>query len=1113
MSLSTVAWRERWRMRALRRAVTLMEIVVTGGPTLQLATDDCRTPDSRHWSPHILPGGTITAKGSLLETDIPLATCRFSLRTQRTGAQLEGQSFYNLLVDYELTGSAITVWLWERGLTSFADACERFHGVIQGVSIQTGKLDVRATQAKDWNRTVSGRRIDRSRHPQASEAIIGAYEPVLIGANPAPPMRFGAPTSDYTALQRVRSLIAGGSRVAQALLVDNGRGGGGSAPKARVLVAGHRVKQVGIGDGTTGTGVYIRGADGEAHYMEPDPAEIFNNDTDGAGFTIPDGEGTAWFPIYPVDISATTDNAANPRAILERFNETSVARLDYTALERNLRAVLPSVPNPGTMVNVYAFMIYRGLATGVRFVFNNGGFITGYPLAVPPSATEAFVQIDVRAVGGGGGWNSGYLQNPWDFSGIQLRAEFSGASPGGTMDVIAMGVAVEYLPERDLLKVERRLVDLPIPRPLRELQERGAGPRGSLVPWGKIDSLVNVTELQGEFFANTLGFPDDALGTYAGDNVTLTGLSGATTPNLDFPSKTHSAGVALLHTVEAGDLVLDSGGVYPLGTTVLSVDLTLNRIVFSGNATVTSAAVVVQIRRVARVVQRPADVAHLLLQHFGSQDPASIELTPGELGCMTDARTNMRTWNARDMIVSMGISDSIDIGSTLSFVAAASAMQIRLDEATNRWHALPWVLDPPVTYPVLVRREDLLDPDEGPTIEHTADSGALAGLTVAYGWDALSQSYRHETSVFPDASSGGHYYQNLRDGRIQIVAGINDKVQWITHLGVANTFTIAPGDYTPETLTVALRAAIPTSLRSVGVCGVVVAGVNDHIGWSNGPSFRDATLDPGTYTMEALAAHAQTKMNAPTAGADGWRVVYNRRTGRFMFSCVGSNGDGRPTWFVDQSNTACGHFGFGIRDASEQLSTPFVSVSDTPVEEGRVYMATDRRFDILWSSGSDGREGTKTCAWDALGYDWSQDSDGVGQPATLGYGMIHVGRAPRFLHEMTLSDTVALYGAKRPVSVDGRAIYDTATGVELRNRMVGVLGPNRPIVRFPSDVLGDMRIGDVFEMHSDMNTVRPYSRAGSDGSWASKRFRVLEVQPHLGPSNHAEIVCVDMTSL
>ncbi len=54
-----------------------------------------------------------------------------------------------------------------------------------------------------------------------------------------------------------------------------------------------------------------------------------------------------------------------------------------------------------------------------------------------------------------------------------------------------------------------------------------------------------------------------------------------------------------------------------------------------------------------------------------------------------------------------------------------------------------------------------------------------------------------------------------------------------------------------------------------------------------------------------------------------------------------------------------------------------------------------------------------------------------------------------------------------------------------------------------------MEIGRVFAFGASVDALAPYPGAGSDGSWAGKKFVALEVHQNLGTTWDQEIVAVE----
>ena len=1018
--ISTAAFRNRWRAVLTRSCVALARIEITSPSALTIyaATDEVRTPDGSHWEPLLGKAISISSPGGFLSSDVNLGTADFRLVDKRASFVANGETVSTVLANYDVVGATVTIILWERGLSSWEDRLERFVGVIQTYRVTTGEIRLSAIQPVDWNRDVTPRRITMQEYPQAPEESVGAALPTILGRIPGLPMRrpFAASYSD---LQYIRELVAGGVRMAPGVLVDTGRGGGGTNPPARVLFAGHRCAQIGVYSGQRGTSIWLEGKDNVPHVLNVPPARVVNDDA-GAGCTIPDGTGSAYAPIYPTDLRLVADYASNPRAILERQNEVVFARLDYTAGQRNLIAMLGSAPDHGKIVHAYAQIVYRSSAvlTGARFKVTNTALGISATTPISASLTESFMTIDL-----GTAWGASALPDePWDFAQCELSVVWEGGGTyNGSLEVVLMGILVEYLPAQETLGIEKRLETVTVPRP-RLGPGRHRPRHGSHVysapSASEREVLTTIKELRGKFYANVHGVPDDASGTYTG--------------------------------------------------TALAV------------------------------IERPCDVARYVLEAFAGAAADRVETGLGEFGSFVDARALLRTWTNRDMILGLHLSDAVDVQTVLGWIMAASASSLILSEYTGRWEFHPWRVSPDPTYTIPVSKEDLLDPDTAIEVELTPLANILSGLRVSYGYDGLAKTYPHECAISGDGSSGGHGFRNLRDAFLTVTAGINDKIDTYQASGGAITHVLAPGAYSPESLVSALKAAFPGTSQNVAVGGIIVYGVNDRIVVTDG-TYKGVSIPAGTYSMENLAAMLQARIATVSTG---WTVTYSRTSRKFTFAR--SSTPAGLAFLSGAEQTCAAVVGFGLRDLSGSSSY----TSDGVCEEGLVAIAKTQEFDLRWRTGTNGLLGTKQTASEVLGFDYRNDDVGIGRG---GPGYRHVGYCPKSALESTILTVDQRLGKRREVPLEGRALYDSETALEVRNRLVALLGGPRGVVTFSSEKHPDLRRGDVFEFAEDMDALRPYPVPGSGASWIGRRFRVLETHQRAGDSWHSEIVAVDVT--
>jgi hypothetical protein len=115
------------------------------------------------------------------------------------------------------------------------------------------------------------------------------------------------------------------------------------------------------------------------------------------------------------------------------------------------------------------------------------------------------------------------------------------------------------------------------------------------------------------------------------------------------------------------------------------------------------------------------------------------------------------------------------------------------------------------------------------------------------------------------------------------------------------------------------------------------------------------------------------------------------------------------------------------------------------------------------------------------------------------------------MRESTLRTGDAVFFQKPSVQIEGRAVYDSWTARETRNRAADLIGGRaRAAVRLPSDVHADMEVGDTFAFADDMSDLSPYPVADSSGAWSGRTHMAVETHQHFGSSWHTEIVAVDV---
>jgi hypothetical protein len=340
---------------------------------------------------------------------------------------------------------------------------------------------------------------------------------------------------------------------------------------------------------------------------------------------------------------------------------------------------------------------------------------------------------------------------------------------------------------------------------------------------------------------------------------------------------------------------------------------------------------------------------------------------------------------------------------------------------------------------------------------------------------------------------------------------VNDKFDFKAN-GISVTATLTPGDYTAQSFAQHLRTqmqAAPGLLENdaylVGHGARIVAGWNDRLTINDGTQ-KTATISAGAYaTMEALAAAAQTALNAVSSL---WLVAYVRsgNSGKFTVSkntasartIVAGGGAGAPTGVIRyESGWATLGFHQVGGDIAVAQSPSVTTAHDDRFEDHYWLMGLQVPFDILLQSGANGTDsatGSRHCG-DLLGF--PADADLV---ATTGTVPSFCAYSPKGIREQAMKAAAARYGARRDLSIEGRAIYDTRTARDLRNRVADLMSKPRVVVSFATDRAPDLERGRVIMFSSDFDSILPYPGPDSDGLWAGKGFVVAETEQHLGPT-------------
>jgi hypothetical protein len=258
-----------------------------------------------------------------------------------------------------------------------------------------------------------------------------------------------------------------------------------------------------------------------------DPVNDIINTTTEAGMLIPDNAALAWVATQPSDVDVVANSAENPRAVLDPWNDSNWARLDWTAGYKTLRMKLAPLDDTlGEMTEVYCFVGYRSAAsTNLKIRFRTTTTGVTFDASLPVSATRKVVMFRIQTA-----LVAPLPTQPWSLSEVELEAGWPTSAPAvtgtGTAEIYFAGLAVHFKPRQNLVESERifeHTETRPVTRP-----GHGRGPRGGDTiiwePYTVRETIPATTELLGKFFANIEGYADDGEFAAAGS---FTGASGA----------------------------------------------------------------------------------------------------------------------------------------------------------------------------------------------------------------------------------------------------------------------------------------------------------------------------------------------------------------------------------------------------------------------------------------------------------------------------------------------------------------------------------------------------------------------------------------------------------
>jgi hypothetical protein len=505
--------------------------------------------------------------------------------------------------------------------------------------------------------------------------------------------------------------------------------------------------------------------------------------------------------------------------------------------------------------------------------------------------------------------------------------------------------------------------------------------------------------------------------------------------------------------------------------------------------------------------QAPHLYADILARYGGQTIGSQIESGATTFGSYTEATAFFKSWINKIMPFGFFASETDDVMTVLSWLSSSTLSFIYLDRLTDRFHIIPWDIARPVDWFFAFTPREINE--LAPECRMTPEVSVVTAVRLSYGWNAKNGGFEHEASIGPNHSSAGQRYVGLRDESLVVVANVNDRINFVaggttlvvTLLQSSIDALIAAG-VTPAG---ALAFHAQTVMNGTDAdanreyycqyAGTVTAGHNDRLTIIDTIT-RSISLIPGTYTMEAQAAMAQAAI--VTAGGTLWTVSYSRTTGKFTFARSSGTCQLGFAGGTNQARNAAALFGFApLTKTGAQSYTGEVAIEEERFAFAVNHVPTAVQLDLRWATGADGSEAaTPRTAASLFGFDPRFDNG-------RNNAQIHVGICPKGTRESTLARAVTLYGAKREPTFEGRFIYDGEVARETRNRLVGLFAKPRLNVEFTTEHAPDLERGRVIAFSGDFDAALAYPEPGTDGSWAGKRFMVVETEQMLGPGSYS----------
>lgn len=1078
--------------------IVLLRITLTTPTTqvLNLSTREVTTPDGTIWEPAIIAVGPIAAQLSdVLDPGPSLATCPIVFANRRISSQpSEDDKLSASLAGYDWQGARAEMWLWYSSLTNFTDdALPMIAGPITSVSADVQKMSISIKQDTDWNGSIPDIRITRADFPNAPEASIGNYLPIIIGSRIAEGM--GEPFDTPYGLKDYQNKVGGGTLVNPGIVTDTGRDGG----DLRVYFASNVVS---VG-GTSDKRMFIRASDKLA--MIDPAAMVYGADAVGQYAEIAADSLRAFAGVLMLDSRVSSTTALYPLNALDVYVAQTYAYLDGPSGFDRLQVVIPNVSSEGQYLdvgNVAYSVCYSTTSSNLRVrLFNIP--TTGYGVAtsLPSTGTLESPTVVYGDATGILPEASTELLGTWDFGGNgttkirDLVVDFSASAANNFARIFWIALQVKYRPNKYVIYPGReQALGGPATYDImgRRIKRNLPGSRTWTV--GN-EAVAGRSELRVDFFANIEGTSDDVSGTYTGTPSAL----------IERPADILRWMLANYGGVALSKFETDATA---FGSFVLARSKIAT---IDGNLTsfATCLKDPADIGTVASGLAREASVAWFINRFTGRHNIATWSLKPQSV--------NYDRVLTADALV--GADKFIVELPGEGYLAQRVAVQYGWDAYQNsQLHTCVVGPDESIGgYAQTDARDQAVVVKLGVNDQLDWREGSIAG--VNFGGTAGNNriqvpTYSTEYSIgqtvidpypTPYWIPAGTTITALPDStHLDLSANLLHNATWPNQACTIQdryNVTVDPGNYVPIDLCVDLRTkmkAVSTDYDIKVDWGAYIKyEYNDLLPIAYGGLTYNVQLTEGEMTMAERAADVQRALIEGTP-IKTWTCQWLTGTRQFEIRTNGAAVVLDWQYSAQVENRCCANvlgFPYDVSSYSGTTFTGFARRNEAFVfsRAGLPGLAL-----LFWT----GDHASATMA-SALGFLPTKDYGGT---------LSVVGDFRRSAREIGATSSVDAHGSKPEISLSASWINASEPATTLRDTTFDWLVEPRYRIKFATLGFVDCERGMTFKTDASLDEIMPYPRRGSDKSWANRVWQVLEVHQYLGDNWHQEIVAVE-TSL